>query len=67
MFTFLLGAIVALLLAASATMVLGWLLAPPLNNDWFFEQDDVSMKKQRPNVVKIAEDIKAELSVGSLD
>jgi hypothetical protein len=25
-------------------MVLGWLLAPPLNNEWFFEQDDEEMK-----------------------
>jgi len=68
-FTFLLGAIVALLLSLRpATMVLGWLLAPPLNNDWFFEQDDVSMKKQETKrKLKIAEDIKAELSVGSLD
>ena len=40
-FTFLLGATVALLLSLRpATMVLGWLPAPPLNNDKFFEQDD---------------------------
>ena len=68
-FTFLLGATVALLLSLRpATMVLGWLLAPPLNNDWFFEQDDATMKKQETKrKLKIAEDIKAELSVGSLD
>ena len=39
-----------------------------MNNDWFFEQDDVTMKKQETKrKLKIAEDIKAELSVGSLD
>jgi hypothetical protein len=44
-FTFLLGATVALLLSLRpTTMVLGWLLAPPLNNEWFFEQDDEEMK-----------------------
>ena len=25
-------------------MVLGWLLAPPLDNEWFFEQGDEEMK-----------------------
>ena len=44
-FTFLLGATVSLLLSLRpTTMVLGWLLAPPLNNEWFFEQDEEEMK-----------------------
>ena len=44
-FTFLLGATVALLLSLRpTTMVLGWLLAPPLDNEWFFEQGDEEMK-----------------------
>ena len=44
-FTFLLGAAVALLLSLRpTTMVLGWLLAPPLNNEWFFEQGNEEMK-----------------------
>ena len=44
-FTFLLGATVSLLLSLRpTTMVLGYLLAPPLNNEWFFEQDEEEMK-----------------------
>tara|TARA_B110000977_G_scaffold31456_1_gene41681 strand:- start:2240 stop:3838 length:1599 start_codon:yes stop_codon:yes gene_type:complete len=44
-FTFLLGATIALLLSLRpTTMVLGWLLAPPLTSDWFFEQGDDEMK-----------------------
>jgi len=68
-FTFFFGAAVALVLSLRpTTMVLGWLLAPPLNNDWFFEQDDEEVKlsettHRRVNVQRGLE--KASASQGS--